>query len=35
VQRLALSFGERPVELRTSVIASQRHDYVSDLTRNE
>lgn len=35
VQRLALSFGQRPVELRTSVIASQRHDYVSDLTRSE
>ncbi|HCY14962.1 MAG: GntR family transcriptional regulator [Curvibacter sp. GWA2_64_110] len=35
VQRLALSFGERPVELRTSLIASQRHDYVTDVTRNE
>jgi len=35
VQRLALSFGQRPVELRTSVIASQRHDYVSDFSRSE
>lgn len=35
VQRLALSFGQRPVEWRTSLIASQRHDYVTDLTRRE
>lgn len=35
VQRLAMSFGERPVELRTSLISSQRHDYVTDVTRNE
>lgn len=33
VQRLALSFGERPVEWRTSTIHTHRHDYVVDLTR--
>jgi GntR family transcriptional regulator len=29
VQRVALSFGERPVELRISTINTQAHDYVS------
>jgi hypothetical protein len=33
VQRLALTFGERPVEWRTSTIHTHRHDYVVDLTR--
>ena len=31
VQRLAISFGERPVEWRTSLLHTQLHDYVSDL----
>jgi len=34
VQRLALTFGERPVEWRTSTIHTQRHDYVIDLSRS-
>ena len=34
VQRLALSFGERPVEWRISSIHTQRHDYVNNLTRS-
>jgi GntR family transcriptional regulator len=34
VNRLALTFGERPVEWRTSTIHTQRHDYVIDLSRN-
>jgi len=32
VQRLAHSFGERPVEWRTSLIYTQQHDYVSDVS---
>jgi GntR family transcriptional regulator len=32
VQRLAHSFGERPVEWRTSLIHTQQHDYVSDVS---
>lgn len=32
VQRLAHSFGERPVEWRTSLIHTQHHDYVSDVS---
>lgn len=34
VNRLALTFGDRPVEWRTSTIHTQRHDYVIDLSRN-
>ena len=33
VQRIALTFGERPVELRTSTINTQDHDYVSLLSK--
>jgi GntR family transcriptional regulator len=32
VQRLACSFGQRPVEWRTSLIHTQQHDYVSDVS---
>lgn len=32
VQRLAHSFGERPVEWRSSLIHTQQHDYVSDVS---
>ena len=34
VRRLALSFGQRPVEWRTSLIHTERHDYVSDVERS-
>ncbi|WP_088285675.1 GntR family transcriptional regulator [Ideonella sp. A 288] len=33
VRRTALTFGERPVEYRVSVIDTARHDYVHQLTR--
>lgn len=33
VQRVALTFGERPVELRTSTINTEDHDYVSLLSK--
>jgi len=33
VHRLALSFGERPVEYRVSTVQTQRHDYVVDSPR--
>jgi GntR family transcriptional regulator len=33
VQRVALTFGERPVELRISTINTQEHDYVSLLSK--
>lgn len=34
VRRLALSFGQRPVEWRTSLIYTDRHDYVADVERS-
>lgn len=34
VRRLALSFGQRPVEWRTSLIHTERHDYVADVERS-
>lgn len=34
VERVALSFGERPVEWRRSLIHTHRHDYVNDLSRD-
>ena len=33
VRRSALTFGDRPVEARTSVIDTSRHDYVNQLSR--
>jgi GntR family transcriptional regulator len=33
VRRIALTFGDRPVEFRTSVIATSQHDYVHVLAR--
>lgn len=35
VHRLALSFGERPVEYRVSTINTRAHDYVVDMARPE
>lgn len=35
VQRVALTFGDRPVEARVSVIDTSRHDYVNLLSRPE
>jgi GntR family transcriptional regulator len=35
VQRIALTFGDRPVEARTSVINTAQHDYVNLLSRPE
>lgn len=35
VQRLAMTFGERPVELRTSTINTHLHDYVVDIERKD
>ena len=33
VRRTALTFGERPVEYRVSVINTAQHDYVHQLSR--
>ena len=33
VRRTALSFGDRPVEYRVSVVNTAQHDYVNLLTR--
>ena len=33
VRRTALTFGDKPVEYRVSVIDTERHDYVNQLSR--
>lgn len=33
IRRLALSFGQRPIEWRTSLIRTEHHDYVADVDR--
>jgi len=34
IRRLALSYNDAPVELRTSLVNTQRYEYFSDIGRN-